>query len=316
MKIIVLDRDSLGVDTPLSVLDKFGEVISYPSSNKEEVIARIKDADVIVINKVKITEDIMSQANHLKLICVFATGFDNIDIVAAKKYGIGVCNVPGYSTDSVAMYTVATVLALCSHLIEYNNFVQSGEYSKSGVPNRLVPVYHDIRGKKWGIIGYGNIGRAVADVARAFGAEIMVYKRSAVDGINITDIDTLCRESDIITIHCPLNQDSYHLINDGRISLMKNDVVIVNEARGAVVDENAIAEAVKNGTIGSFGCDVFTTEPFGEDHPFYSIKDMPNVLLTPHAAWGSYESRARCIGIIAENITSFLKGETLNRVDK
>ena len=315
MKIVVLDRKSLGEDTPLDVLFKFGEVIIYDETRSEDIIPRVLDADVIVLNKVKISEDVIANAKALKLICIFATGYDNIDVVAARKYGVGVCNVPGYSTDSVALFTVANVLSLYTKLREYNDYVVSGEYSKSGVPNKLAPVYHEIRGKTWGIIGLGSIGRAVAEVAKALGAKVIANKRNPVEDFECVDIDTLCRESDIITIHCPLNDESRHLINKKRIAIMKKDVVIVNEARGAVVNELDIANAIKEKMIGAFGSDVYSVEPFATDHPFYEIKGFYNVLFTPHAAWGSYESRLRCINVISDNIASYIAGDKKNRVD-
>lgn len=315
MKIVVLDRDSLGLDTPLDGLLAIGEVEVYDRTSADEIEERVSDAEIIILNKVKITEGVFAAANKLKLICIFATGYDNIDLFAARKYGVGVCNVPGYSTDSVALFTLATVLSLYTHLGEYNEYVRSGDYSDSGVPNKLTPVYHEIKGKTWGIIGLGNIGKAVAKVAEALGAKVIANKRTPVEDYKCVDIDTLCRESDIITIHCPLNDGTRNIINKDRIALMKRSVVIVNEARGAVINECDIVDAVKKGMIGAFGSDVYSQEPFGIDHPFYEIKDYCNVLFTPHAAWGSYESRVRCINIICDNIASFLSGERLNRVD-
>ena len=315
MKIVILDKASIGEDTPISVLNKFGEVIYYDSSTTEEAIARSKDADVIIINKVKVTKTMMSSSQRLKMICVFATGYDNVDVIAAKKLGIAVCNVPGYSTDSVALFTVATVLALNSHLFEYNDFVKSGEYTRTGLPNRLIPVYHELRGKTWGIVGYGNIGRAVGRIAEAFGARVLVNKRISVEDAVCVDIDTLCRESDIITLHCPLNDETRELINKKRLGIMKKDVIIVNSARGAVLNEDDVSYAVEEGIIGGFGCDVYSSEPFGSSHPYNRIMNRPNVILTPHAAWGSFEARERCINIIAENIQAFIDNKTLNRVD-
>lgn len=315
MKIVVLDRDSLGLDTPLDGLSAIGEVEVYDRTSTEQIEERVADAEIIILNKVKITEDVFAVAKKLKLICIFATGYDNIDLSAARKYGVGVCNVPGYSTDSVALFTLATVLSLYTHLGEYNEYVRSGDYSASGVPNKLTPVYHEIKGKTWGIIGLGNIGRAVAKVAEALGAKVIANKRTPVEDYKCVDIDTLCRESDIITVHCPLNDGTRNIISKNRIALMKRSVVIVNEARGAVINECDIAQAIKKGMIGAFGSDVYSQEPFGVDHPFYEIKDYCNVLFTPHAAWGSYESRVRCINVICDNISSFLSGERLNRVD-
>lgn len=316
MKISVLDRASLGMDTPLEVLSELGEVEIFDATAPEQMFERCADSDVIVINKIKVTREVMRAAKCLKLVCVFATGYDNIDIATARELGIAVCNVPGYSTDSVALFTVATVLSLYAHLPEYSEYVRSGEYTDSGVPNRLVPVYHELKGKTWGIVGYGNIGRAVGRVAEAMGASVIACKRTPTDEVRCVDIDTLCRESDIITIHCPLNDGTRGIINKDRIALMKREVVIVNEARGAVVCEEDIAAAIESNRIAAFGCDVYSREPFLKDHPYSRILERKNVLLTPHAAWGAYESRARCISIIADNIHSFFNGKFLNRVDK
>ncbi len=316
MKIVILDKASLGEDTPFSVLDRFGEVVSYMSSTPDEAIARAKDADVIIINKLKVTRALLTAAKKLKLVCEFATGYDNIDVAAARELGIGVCNVPGYSTESVALYTLATVLALCTHLTEYDRYVKSGAYTASGVPNKLTPVYHELTGKTWGIVGYGNIGKAVGRMAQAFGAKIIVNKRTPIEGVECVDIDTLCKRSDIITVHCPLNEGTRGLINAERLAFMKPDTILVNEARGAVLDEEAVTMAVEAGALGGFGCDVYSTEPFGKAHPYNRLLGLDNVILTPHVAWGSYESRARCIGIIADNIDAYFSGKIKNRVDK
>lgn len=297
-------------------MDSFGEVISYDSSTTEQAIERSADADVIILNKVKVTRQVIEGAKRLKLICIFATGYDNIDVNAAREVGVGVCNVPGYSTDSVTLFTISTTLALSSHLLEYSSFVKNGEYTRSGSPNRLVPVTHDISGKTWGIIGYGNIGRAVARVAEALGARVLVYKRTPCTDAECVSLDRLCRESDIITVHCPLNDQSYRLINEEKLDLMKPGVILVNEARGAVLDEEAVSRAVLEGKLGGFGCDVYSEEPFSNTHPYNRIMQLDNVILTPHAAWGSYEARERCINIIAENIDAFVNGKILNRVDK
>ncbi len=315
MKICVLDRASMGKDTPFDAIYKFGEVKIYDSTSSDEIFDRIKDFDVIITNKVKITADAISSSKSLKLICVFATGYDNIDIAAAKKHSVAVCNVPGYSTDSVTLFTLATALSLYSHLGEYNEYVKSGLYSESGIANRLIPVFHELSGKTWGIVGYGNIGKSVAKVAAAFGMNVLVNKRTPINGCRCVDIDTLCRESDIISLHCPLNDETKNLINEERISLMKKDAILVNEARGAVVNESAVSSAIKEGKIGGFGCDVYSTEPFTEEHPYYEIKDFPNVLLTPHAAWAAYEARVRCVTTIAANIEGYLSGNRLNVVN-
>lgn len=315
MKITILDKISMGDDTPYSLLNEFGEVISYQTTFPNETAEHIGDSDVIILNKVKITREVIEKSTNLKLICVFATGYDNIDVNAAKENGVAVCNVPGYSTDSVALFTVSTVLALVSHLKEYNRYVMSGAYSESSAANKITPVFHELKGKTWGIIGFGNIGKAVAKVAEAFGANVIVNKRTPSPEYNCVDIDMLCSESDIISVHCPLNEGTRDMINKKRLNLMKKSVVLVNEARGAVLNERDVTEAVKSGNIAAFGCDVYSAEPFSKNHPYDEIKEYDNVILTPHAAWAAYEARERCMQIIANNISSYFKGEILNRVD-
>ncbi len=315
MKIVVLDKKAMGEDISVSPLEAFGEVVTYGATSAEELAERIADAEVIVLNKVKITADAFAAAKKLRLVCEFATGYDNIDLAAAKAHGVAVTNVPGYSTESVALYTMATVLSLFTHMREFNEYVRNGSYTASGVPNLLVPVYHELAGKTWGIVGCGNIGRRVAEIAKAFGARVIVNKRTPVEDLTCVDIETLCRESDIITVHCPLNEGTRHLINKQTLSLMKPTAILYNAARGAVLNEADVADAVLEGKIGAFGSDVYSVEPMPEDHPFQKIKDRDNVLLTPHAAWAAVEARERCLSIICDNIRSYLAGEKNNRVD-
>ena len=317
MKITVLDTATMGQDTPFEKLSELGEVVLYDETPPELIKDRIADSEVVITNKIKITDDIMAAARHLRLICVFATGYDNVDVSSAAKRGIGVCNVPGYSTDSVVLFTVATVLALASHLREYDRSVRSGEYTQCARANILTPSFHEISGKTWGIVGFGNIGRAVARVAEALGARVIVNKRTPVADYPCVDISVLAAESDIITVHCPLNNETRNLIDARVIDMMKYNAILVNEARGAVLDESAVAHAVLNGRISAFGCDVYSEEPFSEDHPYNEIKELDNVILTPHAAWSAYEARVRCIETIVRNVRSSLfEGGTLNRVDK
>jgi glycerate dehydrogenase len=297
------------------VLDKFGELIFYDTTSKEETALHVGNSDVIILNKVKIDANTIDNAANLKLICVFATGYDNIDLESARKKGVAVCNVPGYSTDSVVLFTVATALSLIAHLSEYNDYVRSGKYSKSSSANKITPVVHEISGKTWGIVGGGNIGKAVARVAEALGAKVIVNKRTPSPEFECVSIDELCKRSDIISLHCPLNDGTRELINAEKIALMKSGVVLVNEARGAVVSERDVTDAIKSGKIAAFGCDVYSEEPFSINHPYNEIKDRSNVILTPHSAWGAYEARERCVNIIAENIEAFISGKRNNRVD-
>lgn len=315
MKIVFLDALTLGEDIDLSSFSELGEVEIYPTSTQEQIAKRICDCDVAITNKLKLNESNLSDAKNLKLICVTATGFDNIDISYAKSRGIGVCNVVGYSTSNVAQITLGMALDLINKTTEYRKSVSSGRYSECGVANILAPTYHEIDGKTWGIIGFGNIGKKVGLVAEALGCKILVNKREAIDGFECVDVDTVCRECDIISIHTPLNDGTRALINAERIASMKDGVILINVARGAVTDERAIADAVKSGKIGGFGCDVYSSEPFGMDHPFFEIKDYDNVILTPHMAWGSYEARVRLCNEVKKNITSYFGGEIRNRID-
>ena len=314
MKIIILDSGTLGADVDLSPIEALGEVVEYKFTAPCEVADRLADADVAVLNKIKLNKDNLSDAKSLKLICVAATGYDNIDINYCREHGIAVCNVPGYSTDSVAQLSVSMALSLVTHLDEYRGFVHSGEYSRSGSANRLEPVYHEIAGQTWGVVGGGGIGSKVAEIAQALGCRVLLCRRKLDDRYESADIDRICRECDIISLHVPLSDETRGMISRERIASMKDGVVIVNTARGAVCDEQAIADGVLSGKIGAFGCDVYSAEPFREDHPFTALLSLPNVCLTPHMAWGSYEARNRCVRRMAENIKEFFAGNVHNRI--
>lgn len=314
MKISLLDCSTLGEDIDLSPIRALGETAEYGTTPPELVAERIADADVVVINKVKLNETNLSAAKNLKLICVAATGYDNIDTEYCRTRGIALCNVPGYSTDSVAQLTVAMALSLATHLPEYQRFVNSGEYSASGVANRLVPVYHDIASMKWGVVGGGGIGGKVAKIAQAIGCEVVVFRRKQEGEFALEDIDTICSTCDVISIHLPLTDETRGMISRERIASMKKNAIVINVARGAVTDEQALADAVVEGRIGALGVDVYSKEPFGEDHPFSALRGRDNVCLTPHMAWGSAESRARCVRIMAENMETYFSGGVKNRI--
>ena len=314
MKISFLDASTLGRDIDLSLYEKYGELKIYQSTAENEFNSHVGDSDVIITNKLKVGRHNLPTCPNVKLICVTATGFDNIDTEYCKEHGIAVCNVVGYSTQNVAQLTLATALSLMCHLTEYNRSVADGSYTRGGVANILTPVYHEIYGKTWGIVGYGNIGKQVGAVAKALGCKVIIYKRTPIEGEECVDIDTLCRESDIISVHTPLNDGTRGLISRERIAMMKNDAILINVARGAVCDEAAIADAILEGKLGGAGIDVYSKEPFSEDHPIARIAGLDNVILTPHMAWGSYEARVRCCEEIALNIEAFLRGERRNRI--
>jgi glycerate dehydrogenase len=215
----------------------------------------------------------------------------------------------------VAQLTLAMVLSLACHLPAYNRSVEDGSYSSGGNANRLTPVYHELAGKTWGILGFGNIGRQVARVAEAMGCRVLVCKRTPVEDYDCVDMDTLCRESDILTIHTPLTEQTRGILSRERIATLKPSALVVNVARGAVVDEAALAEAVAQGRIGGIGVDVYSTEPFPADHPYAAIAGLDQVCLTPHMAWGAYEARVRVRDEMLENIRVFYAGGVRNRVD-
>ena len=311
---VILDAKTLGDDLCFDAIASQCEITLYPTTEPSDVEERIRQAEVVIINKIRLNAENLKNAENLRLICVAATGYDNIDTEYCRRHGIAVCNVKGYSTHSVAQLTVSMVLSLMIHLPEFTSFVSSGAYSASGVANRLTPVFHELYGKTWGILGAGNIGGQVARVAEAFGCRVIVCRRRTDPLYPTVDLDTLCRESDILSVHTPLNDETRGCIDRRRIALMKDGVILVNVARGAVTDEQAVADAVLSGKIGGFGCDVYTTEPFGEHHPFQALLDHPSVCLTPHMAWGAAQARQRCMDEIGENIRSFLQGEQRSRV--
>ncbi|MBQ7378857.1 MAG: hydroxyacid dehydrogenase [Clostridia bacterium] len=314
MNITVFDKASIGEDLDYTPLSAHGELTVYDTSTPDQVKQRLVGCNVAVINKVKLSAEVLEHADVLKLICIFATGYDNIDVAYCREKGIAVCNVVGYSTESVAQLTVAMALSLSSHLPTYTASTASGWYSRQSSPNLLVPVYHELCGKTWGIVGYGNIGKKVGEIAKAFGCKVLAYKRNP-DSPDCTDLETLLRESDIISLHTPLNAESRGMIGAEQIDIMNKKPIVINVARGAVWDEAAIATALTEGKISGLGCDVFSTEPFPVEHPFFTIKDAPNVCLTPHMAWASFEARTRCLDEICKNIDAFQKGEKRNRVD-
>lgn len=316
MKIVMLDAKTLGDDLDLSLFKKLGDFTAYPMTDDYQVTYRIRNADVVITNKVKLNRDNLSDAKDLKLICVTATGYDNIDLNYCWRHEIGVCNVKGYSTDSVAQVTVSMALSLVTHIAEYDKYVKDYSYLNSGLQNRLEPVFHEISGMTWGVVGLGNIGKKVLSIANALGAECIAYTRRRNPIYNcVPSINDLCRQADIISVHVPLTDQTRKIIGAEQIAVMKKTAVVINTARGAVVDERALTDAVIEERIGGIGIDVYTEEPIQPLSPYNSILDFDNVILTPHMAWGAYESRVRCMKEIYRNIQAFQLGQRRNRVD-
>ena len=315
MKIVVLDAATLGEDLDLRPLEALGPVEVYAATPPETLRERLEGAEAAVINKLRLGEKELQGLKSLKLICLFATGYDNVDTAFCRSAGIAVCNVAGYSTDSVAQLTAAMALYLVNRLGDYTAAVREGRYTHGGVANLLKPVYHELRGMTWGIVGYGRIGRRVGEIAEALGCRVLCWHRSPREGEPWAELDEVCRASDVLSVHLPLSGETRGLFSEERLRLLKKDCVFINVARGAVADEAALARAVQEGRLGGLGVDVYSAEPFPESHPFYAIREYPNVCLTPHMAWGALETRQRCLREIVENMEAFLRGEKRNRVE-
>lgn len=315
INISILDALTLGDDIDFSLFRAIANVTVYGMTAPQTVTEHIGNSDVIIVNKVKLNQDNLKEAENLKLICVTATGYDNIDIEYCKSRQIAVCNVCGYSSESVSQVTVAMALSLVNNLPYFDDFVKSGKYTESGKQNRVEPVFNEVGTMTWGIVGLGAIGRKTAQTAKVLGFNVIAYKRTPDAEFECVSLDELCRRSDIISIHLPLTDSTRNIIDKEKIRSMKNTAIVINVARGAVVDEEALAEAVLNGDIGGIGIDVYTDEPMSAESPYNMLKSMKNVILTPHMAWGAYEARVRCMNEIAENIRCFYSGEIRNRVD-
>ncbi len=314
MNIVVLDAATLGEALDFSVLNRFGNVVLYDNTSGDLVAERLQDADVAIINKIKINANTLQDNKSLKLVCVFATGYDNIDLPLCRERKIAVCNVKGYSTHSVAQLTVLMALTLIEKISAYTDFVKNGSYTKSGVPNRLEPLNHELYGKTWGIVGAGAIGGQVAKVAEAFGCKVLAYKRTPSEEFDCVPLAELLSRSDIVSLHTPLSDGTRGLIGEKELAMMKPDSILINVARGAVTDENAVANAVLAGKLGGFATDVYSVEPMPADHPMARLVGCDNVMLTPHMAWGTVEARVRCLNEIVMNIDAYLRGEERNRV--
>ncbi|MCK4974139.1 MAG: D-2-hydroxyacid dehydrogenase [Sulfurimonas sp.] len=305
MKIVLLDALTFG-ETDLSGFDKLGEVKVFQTTSADKVLERIAGADVIVTNKVVITDTHMSNTPTLKLICVAATGMNNVDLEAAKKRNIQVKNVAGYSTDSVIQHTFSMLFYLMGHSRYYDEYVKNGSYSRSPIFTDVSKPFFEIKGKKWGVIGLGSIGRGVANIAKAFGAEVFYYSTSGVnrdEEFQRTTLDNLLKTCDIITIHAPLNEKTDNLLDYEQLLTCKDGSIVLNLGRGGIINEEAVAKIVDEKDI-YFGLDVLTREPMRENHPLLSVKKKGNLYITPHIAWTSVEARDKLIASVIENISS------------
>lgn len=310
MKIVCLDANTLGVDADLSDLKKLGEFVSYGVTKPQDTVERLKDADIVITNKVLITDEIMSNTN-LKLICVSATGTNNIDLKAAKKHGICVKNAVNYSTYSVVQQTFASLFELTNSVSYYKEYVSSKKWIESDIFTHLKKPIIEIANKQFGIIGLGNIGSKVADIASVFGAKVRYYSTSGQNSnpnfIQV-NLDSLIKTSDIISIHSPLNENTKNLIGEKEFAKMKNGAIIMNFGRGGIIDEQALAKAIDEKDIKAV-LDVLETEPMTENNPLLRVNKRQNLVITPHIAWASVEARKRLIKIIVKNIKDFQNGK-------
>ncbi len=309
MNIVLLDAKTLGEDLDLSPLEAFGELVKYQTTSANETLDRIKISEIIITNKVVITAQMMEEAPQLKLICIAATGMNNVDLDAAKTMGIEVKNVAGYSTQSVVQHTFAMALYLIEKMAYYDRVVKNGEWAKSALFTDISRPFYEIAGKRWGIIGLGTIGREVAKVATAFGADVSYHSTSGnirAEEYPHLELEALLRSCDIISIHCPLNDKTHNLINASNLGLLKDEAILLNLGRGSIINEADLAVELDKKEIYA-GLDVLTPEPITEDNPLMHVKDPDRLLITPHIAWASVEARRKLLEGIVGNIQSFLQ---------
>ena len=318
MKVVFLDAKTIGEDIDLSGYDSLGTVVKYGFSTAEEARERTKDADVIVLNKVEINETSIGEADHLKLVCVTATGTNNLDKEYLKQRGIAWRNVAGYSTETVAQHTFALLFYLMEKLRYYDDYVKTEKYVEDVTFTHFENIFHELSGKTWGIIGLGNIGQRVADIAKLFGCHVIYYSTSGKNtkpGYERVSLEELLRSSDIVSVHAPLDENTRGLMNRKTFALMKREAIFLNLGRGPIVVEQDLADALNEGTIAAAGLDVLGREPIEADNPLLRIKDSTRLIITPHVAWGTIEARTRLMDEVYENIAAFIKGEKRNVVE-
>lgn len=319
MKIVALERNSAGTDISMECFQDFGEVIYYGNTTtKEQVKERVKEAEIIIANKSPLNEETLKEAPNVKLICELATGYDNVDLAYCKSRGITVCNVRDYCTGMVAQHTMTLALALSQKLFHYDNYVKSGEYSAQDRFSNFDIPFYELEGKTWGIVGMGNIGKKVAQLATAFGCKVIFHSvtgKSTCTDYPQVDKDTLLAESDFLSLHCPLSDLSRGFIDAEALKKMKKTAILINVARGPIVNNADLAEALRAGEILAAGLDVIEGEPLELSNPLSELKDSNQLIITPHLAWASVEARTRCVEGVYKNIQAFLAGTPTNVVN-
>ena len=317
IKILMLEAMAYGDDVSLEQFNKYGELITYDVSSQDEAIERMKkhNPDVVVANKVIMSAELMQAAPNLKMIAEAATGYNNIDIAYAKEHGIRVANVAGYSTKSVIQHTFAMCFYLLEKLRYYDGFVKSGEYSDWPCFSHFQNTFNELDGKIWGIVGLGEIGKGVAKIAEDFGCEVVYYSPSDVTQdvpYRKVDLDELLNKSDIISIHTPLNEKTKNLFNYDNISRMKESALLLNLARGPIVNDADLARALDEELIAGAGLDVVSVEPIEKENPLLEIRHRDRLFITPHIAWATVESRTRLLDEVYKNIVAYFNGEERN----
>lgn len=314
MKIVILDGYTLNPgDLDWSIFDNMGEVICYERTSPEDILARLKDADIIYTNKTPLNKEILENCPNLKFIGVLATGYDVVDLVTAKKQKIAVCNVPGYGTQTVSQYAIALLLEVCHHIGYHNKQVKNKEWSKNKDWCFWDYPMIELAGKTMGIIGFGNIGKATANIASALGMNIVYYDEyaSAVKGSTSLSLDDLLSTSDVIVLHCPLTETTNGLINKETLAKMKDSAILINNARGKLINEYDLAIALQKGQLYAAALDVTYEEPIADDNPLLKCE---NCLITPHISWATKEARSRIMETSLTNLQDFLEGKAINRV--
>ncbi len=310
MKLVFLDAKSIGEDIDYSGFSRFGQVEKYDFSSREEARERLRDAEIAILNKVPINEETIGEAKKLQLVCVTATGTDNLDKDYLNKRGIAWRNVAGYSTETVAQHTFALLFYLAEKMRYYDDYVKTEQYVDDTMFTHFDNVFHDISGKTWGIIGMGTIGKRVAELASLFGCRVIYYSTSGKNnqaGYERVDFDTLLQSSDIVSVHAPLNENTRGLMDRNAFSKMKKSCIFLNLGRGPIVVEEDLAEALSNGQIQAAGLDVLAQEPMSPQNPLREIKDSNKLVITPHIAWASVEARTRLMKIIEGQVAEFLE---------
>ena len=317
MNIVFMETDTLGTDVDLTLFHQLGEVIKYPCSVAELDTARIQEADIIIVNKVPMKAKTLEQAKNLKMICITGTGTNIVDFNYTNGRNITVTNVKGYSTQSVVQHTFALFFYVYEKLSYYDDFVKSGEYIRSDIFSHFIVKFHELAGKTWGIIGLGEIGKGVAEVAKLFGCKVIYYSTSGKNNNSAytqVELDTLLQESDVISIHAPLNSVTRDLIGEAELRKMKKEAILLNLGRGPIINEQALAKALNEDWIGGAGLDVLSAEPMIATNPLIEIQDSTKLIITPHIAWATIEARQRVTEEVYQNIVAFQNGEERNVV--